>query len=119
MVRTLLWIGTAIYITDLFPLTREWSRRIANILWMSLTSSVISIGESSYSVVNIIIILICLFFGLVAVAGAVTNLLRSRVLRITSISLCCYCFQLQSDFYRYICSAANLGLGHQFFGNSS
>jgi small-conductance mechanosensitive channel len=52
---------------------------------MSLTSPVISIGESSYSVINIII-LICLFFGLVAVAGAVTNLLRSRVLRITTIS---------------------------------
>ncbi|WP_026733738.1 mechanosensitive ion channel family protein [Fischerella sp. PCC 9605] len=84
-VRALLWIGTAIYITDLFPLTREWSRQIANILRMSLTSPVISIGESSYSVINIII-LICLFFGLVAVAGAVTNLLRSRVLRITTIS---------------------------------
>ncbi|WP_242054947.1 hypothetical protein [Nostoc flagelliforme] len=48
VVRSLLWIAIAIYITDLFPLTREWSRRIANILWMSLTSPVISIGESSY-----------------------------------------------------------------------
>lgn len=85
LVRAGLWLGTVIYITDLFPLTREWSQRIANILWMSLTSPVISLGEKSYSVINIII-LIALFFGLVAVAGAVTNLLRSRLLRITSVS---------------------------------
>jgi potassium-dependent mechanosensitive channel len=85
LVRTFLWLGTAIYITDLFPLTREWSQRAVSILWMSLTSPVISIGESSYSVINIII-LIGLFVGVLAIAGAVTNLVRSRVLRITNIS---------------------------------
>ncbi|MUG92445.1 mechanosensitive ion channel [Scytonema sp. UIC 10036] len=85
LVRIGLWLGTIIYITDLFPLTRYWSQRIASILQMSLTSPAISLGENSYSVINIII-LISLFFGLVAVAGAVTNLLRSRILRITSAS---------------------------------
>jgi len=85
LVRVGLWLGTIIYVTDLFPLTREWSRRIANIIWMSLISPVISLGEKSYSVTNIII-LIGLFIGLIAVAGAVTNLLRSRVLRITNVS---------------------------------
>ncbi|ODH00950.1 mechanosensitive ion channel protein MscS [Nostoc sp. KVJ20] len=85
MVRSLLWIGIAIYITDLFPLTREWSRSIANILWMSLTSPVITIGESSYSVINIIIF-ISLLFGVLAIAGTLTNLLRSRVLRMTNVS---------------------------------
>ncbi len=85
VVRSLLWIGIAIYITDLFPLTREWSRNVANILWMSLTSPVITIGESSYSVINIIIF-ISLFFGVLAIAGSLTNLLRSRVLRMTNVS---------------------------------
>jgi small-conductance mechanosensitive channel len=85
VVRSLLWIAIAIYITDLFPLTREWSRRSANILWMSLTSPVISIGESSYSVINIIIF-ISLFFGVLATAGTLTNLLRSRVLNMTNVS---------------------------------
>ncbi|MBG1258877.1 mechanosensitive ion channel family protein [Nostoc commune] len=85
VVRSLLSIAIAIYITDLFPLTREWSRRIANILWMSLTSPVISIGESSYSVINIIIF-ISLFFGVLATAGTLTNLLRSRVLNMTNVS---------------------------------
>ncbi len=85
VVRSLLWIGIVIYITDLFPFTREWSRRIANILWMSLTSPVITIGESSYSVINIIIF-ISLFFGVLAIAGTLTNLLRSRVLRLTNVS---------------------------------
>jgi len=85
LLRSLLWIGVAIYITDLFPLTREWSRRIANLLWMSLISPVITIGESSYSVINIIIF-ISLFFGVLAIAGTLTNLLRSRILRITNVS---------------------------------
>lgn len=85
LVRVGLWFGTIIYITDLFPLTREGSRSLANIIWMSLTSPVISLGQKSYSVINIII-LIGLFLGLIAVAGAVTNLLRLRVLRITNVS---------------------------------
>ncbi|MBD2346045.1 mechanosensitive ion channel family protein [Anabaena subtropica] len=85
IVRSLLWIGIAIYITDLFPLTREWSRNFATILWMSLTSPVITIGESSYSVINIIIF-ISLFFGILAIAGTLTNLLRSRVLRLTNVN---------------------------------
>jgi potassium-dependent mechanosensitive channel len=85
VVRAGLWLGTLIYITDLFPLTREWSQRITNLLLMSITSPVISLGNSSYSVINILI-LICLFFGLLAITGAVTNLLRSRVLSITNVS---------------------------------
>jgi hypothetical protein len=114
LVRVGLWLGTIIYVTDLFPLTREWSRRIANIIWMSLISPVISLGEKSYSVTNIII-LIGFFIGLIAVAGAVTNLLRSRVLRITNVSrgcsrFDCSCYQLQSNFYRYCCYPANLGI---------
>ncbi|MEC4817654.1 MAG: mechanosensitive ion channel [Scytonema sp. PMC 1069.18] len=84
-VRAGLWLVTILYITDLFPLTREWSQRFANLLRMSLTEPVISLGDNSYSVINIII-LIALFFGLLAVAGAVTNLMRSRILRITSVS---------------------------------
>jgi small-conductance mechanosensitive channel len=52
---------------------------------MSLTSPVITIGESSYSVISIII-LISLFFGVLAIAGTLTNLLRSRVLRMTNVS---------------------------------
>jgi potassium-dependent mechanosensitive channel len=85
LVRTGLWFGTIIYVTDLFPLTREGSRSLANIIWTSLTSPVISLGEKSYSVINLIT-LVGLFLGLIAVAGAVTNLLRSRVLRITNVS---------------------------------
>lgn len=85
LVRTGLWAGIILYITDLFPLTRSVSHGIINIFLMSLTSPVISLGNKSYSVINILI-LISLFFGLLAVSGAVTNLLRLRVLRITNVS---------------------------------
>ncbi|WP_272819090.1 hypothetical protein [Scytonema hofmannii] len=82
LVRVGLWLGTIIYITDLFPLTRYWSQRIASILRMSLTSPAISLGEKSYSVINIII-LISLFFGLVAIAG---NFWRSSALSGASVA---------------------------------
>lgn len=85
LVRIALWLGTAIYVTNLFPLTREWSHLFSNLLRVSLTSPVVSLGESTYSVVDLLI-LAGLFFVLLAVAGIVTNLLRSRVLRLTSVS---------------------------------
>lgn len=56
-VRTGLWVGVILYTTDLFPLTRDWSHRVTNIISMSLTSPVISLGAKSYSVINILILI--------------------------------------------------------------
>ena len=81
LTRTALWVGVALYITNLFPLTRKWSFDIAGIMRDSLTSPIFK----GISVTNILV-LIGLFLGLIILSGAVTNVLRSRILRVLRIS---------------------------------
>ncbi len=81
LVRTALWVGVALYISNLFPLTRKWSFDIAGIIRNSLTSQIFK----QFSVTDILV-LIGLFLGLIVLSGAVTNVLRSRILRVLPIS---------------------------------
>jgi small-conductance mechanosensitive channel len=83
--RILLWVGVCLYITNLFPLTRQWSYNIAISIVTSLTSPIFSLGQKAYSLTDIFI-LIVLLLGLLIFAGATTNLLRSRILHRTRIS---------------------------------
>lgn len=85
LARIGLCLATAIYISDLFPLTRIWSRRIVDVLKGSLASPILTLGNQSYSIVQLVI-LIGLFCGLVSFARAGKTLLRSRVLRLTGMS---------------------------------
>ncbi|MBV6624946.1 MAG: mechanosensitive ion channel [Rivularia sp. (in: Bacteria)] len=81
LTRTALWIGISLYITNLFPLTRQWSYDIARNIWVSLTSDIFK----GFAVTDILV-LIGLFLGLMVLSGAVTNILRSRILRLLRIS---------------------------------
>ncbi|MGB3656213.1 MAG: mechanosensitive ion channel domain-containing protein [Rivularia sp. (in: cyanobacteria)] len=81
LVRTALWVGVALYITNLFPVTRQWSFDIAARIQFSLTSDIFK----DFAVTDILV-LIGLFLGLMILSGAVTNVLRSRILRVLRIS---------------------------------
>ena len=81
LTRTALWVAVALYITNLFPLTRKWSFDIAGIIRDSLTSPIFK----DYSITGILVF-IGLLLGLIVVAGAVTNILRSRILRLLRIN---------------------------------
>ncbi|MGK7877094.1 MAG: mechanosensitive ion channel family protein [Xenococcaceae cyanobacterium] len=85
LARATLWVAVALYATNLFPITRQWSYNIANSLIASFTSPILSFGQNSYSVIDFLI-LIGLLLGLVVFAGTVTNFLRFRVLRLTAIN---------------------------------
>ncbi|MGJ5676214.1 MAG: mechanosensitive ion channel family protein [Nostochopsis sp.] len=85
LARIGLWVGVVLYITNLFPLTRNLSYNIAIRIFTSLTSPIFSLGQKSYSLTNILILII-LLLGLMIFAGAATNLLRSRILSRTRIS---------------------------------
>ncbi|MEH2417241.1 mechanosensitive ion channel family protein [Nostoc sp.] len=80
-----LWISAILYITNLFPFTRQWSYQISNILITSFTSPILTLGKNPYSLSELII-LIGLLFGLVIFAGTLTNFLRSRILYFTGIN---------------------------------
>jgi small-conductance mechanosensitive channel len=84
-IRFGLWVSAVLYITNLFPFTRQWSYQISNILITSFTSPILTLGKNPYSITELII-LIGLLFGLVIFAGTVTNFLRSRILYFTGIN---------------------------------
>lgn len=84
-IRFGLWVSAVLYITNLFPFTRQWSYQISNILITSFTSPILTLGKNPYSISELII-LIGLLFGLVIFAGTVTNFLRSRILYLTGIN---------------------------------
>ncbi|WP_026734513.1 mechanosensitive ion channel family protein [Fischerella sp. PCC 9605] len=79
LARIALWVGVALYITNLFPVTRQWSYNIASSIIASLTSPIFSLGQKAYSLTDILI-LVVLLFGLIIFTGTTTNLLRSRIL---------------------------------------
>ncbi len=84
-IRLALFICTALYVTNLFPQTRELSSQITSTIVSSLVSKLIPLGNSSYSVLDLFI-LVGLFTGVLFLAGTVKKVLRSRVLRLTGLS---------------------------------
>jgi small-conductance mechanosensitive channel len=84
-IRLALFIFAFLYITNLFPQTRELSTKITQTIIGSLVSKIIPLGNESYSVLDLFI-LFGLFAGVVVSAGTVKKLLRSRVLRLTGLS---------------------------------
>ena len=85
LVRISLWLVVAIYITNIFPLTRSWSYKIRDRLLESFTISLISIGDKSYSLLDFLI-LAALEIVLFIVANTLANFLLARVLILTQIN---------------------------------
>ncbi|NER19400.1 MAG: mechanosensitive ion channel [Symploca sp. SIO1C2] len=83
------WLLCTIYITDLFPQTRELSHNITNTiintLIGSLTGELIPLGDKSYSIIGILIFL-GLFAGLIFLARTAKKLFRSRLLNLTGLN---------------------------------
>jgi small-conductance mechanosensitive channel len=84
-IRAAVFLFTTLYITDLFPQTRELSRKITDTIVGSLVSELIPLGNSSYSVLDLFI-LIGLFTGVLILARTAKKVLRSRVLRLTGLN---------------------------------
>lgn len=80
--RVGVWLIAALYISNQFPWTRQWSYRLAEILISSFVSPIVILGENRYSIVHLLI-LAGLFFALEIVTKTITNLLKTRVLRVT------------------------------------
>ena len=79
-----LWVSVTLYITNLLHISRIWSYRLSNQLIQSLTSPILTLGKTQYSVVYLLV-LIAMLLGLMILAGAATNLLRTRILQFTGI----------------------------------
>ncbi len=80
------WLATVAYVADLFPLTRRVSFQVLRSLRTGLFDRSLLLGSRSYSLLDLLLVVLTML-GVVVAASAVTNLLRSRVLRATGISL--------------------------------
>ncbi|MCP9819803.1 mechanosensitive ion channel [Synechococcus sp. Cruz-9H2] len=78
------WISVAGTVADLFPLSRMALQRLRDALSDSLASPFLPLGERSYSVLDVIV-LITLFLALARGLGVLQRLLRTRVLQYTGI----------------------------------
>lgn len=85
LARLLVWLGAALYVTNLFPFTRRLTYAATTGLANGLFARSLSLGERNYSVLDLLI-LFGVLLGLVIAASAVTNLLRSRILQATGIN---------------------------------
>ncbi len=80
------WLATVAYVADLFPFTRRLSFQVLRSLRTGLFERSLLLGSRSYSLLDLLLVVLTLL-GVVVAASAVTNLLRSRVLRATGISV--------------------------------
>lgn len=83
--RVALWIVTALYVTNLFPVTRIWSYTLTSSLVSTFTSKALSVGRNNYSVTDLLI-LASLILGWVVLSGAISNFFKLRILQVTRIS---------------------------------
>ena len=80
-----IWIGTLLYITNLYPFTQIWSQRGLEALRLTLTQRFLSLGNTAYSLTDLLVLGI-IFWGLIIGSSATTNLLKVRILSLTRIS---------------------------------
>jgi small-conductance mechanosensitive channel len=82
LLRAAIWLGAGLYIFNRFPWTRQWSYQFIDILLNSFVAPLFTLGDRKYSIIDLLI-LAGLVFGLEIVTKTVTNLVKSRVLRVT------------------------------------
>ncbi len=84
--KSLVWFVGIIYITGLYPQTRQLSYDLVRLLFNSLVSDIFTLGQQRYSVLDLML-LMALFVVLVYVAQTIAVVLRSQVLSITGLSI--------------------------------
>jgi small-conductance mechanosensitive channel len=80
--RVGVWLIAVLHISNLFPWTRQWSYRLTEILIGSFVTPIIALGNNRYSLIHLLA-LAALFFTLDVATRTLTNLVNSRVLRVT------------------------------------
>ena len=85
LARIILWLATVYWLTGLFPQSQPWRNKVINLLGGSFKTSLFTLGDRSYSLVDLLI-LGGLFWGLFIATQTFTTLLRTRVLNQTRMS---------------------------------
>lgn len=83
--RISVWVAAILYIADLFPDSRAISQQIRDVLISSFNAPILTIGKSSYSIINLSI-LGALLFGLILLVRAFIDIFKDRVLSIAGLN---------------------------------
>ncbi|MGB7428123.1 MAG: mechanosensitive ion channel domain-containing protein [Microcoleaceae cyanobacterium] len=85
LARSIVWLLTILYITEQFPRTRHLKSQVTEALSSTFTTDIITFADESYSIPDLLI-LAGLIWGLLILAKTVSDLLQSRILRVTGMS---------------------------------
>jgi small-conductance mechanosensitive channel len=80
-----IWFIALIYISRIFPQTRQLSYDFIEILANSLVTNIFSLGDNQYSFLDIVVLIVMLI-ALFVLSKAISQVLRSRVLSLTGLS---------------------------------
>jgi small-conductance mechanosensitive channel len=83
--RLVLWVFVIFYIANLFPWTRQWSYRILQTLNATFAAPILTLGQTSYSLIDLLVLAIFLIV-LVVFASRASEFLRHRILAIPGIN---------------------------------
>lgn len=83
--RLVLWVVAIFYMANLFPWTRQWSYRILQTLNATFAAPILTLGQTSYSLIDLLVLAI-LLIGLVIFASRTSEFLRYRILAIPGIN---------------------------------
>ncbi|MEM9265562.1 MAG: mechanosensitive ion channel domain-containing protein [Cyanobacteria bacterium P01_F01_bin.13] len=86
LLRVALWLWALLFVVKQFRVTRAWANRLQDRLVFTFFSQSLPLGETSLSIADILALLGWLG-GLILVAKVVTNVLRSRLLQASGLSL--------------------------------
>ncbi len=83
--RISVWLASILYIADLFAESRAISQQVRDVLTNSFTSPVLTLGRSSYSIINLSV-LGALIFGLILLVRAIIGIFKERVLSLAGLN---------------------------------
>ncbi len=84
--RVSVWLSALLFVVKRFRVTRAWANRLQDLLVSTFVGQALPLGETSLSIADVLALLGWLG-GLVLVAKISTNVLRSRLLQTSGLSL--------------------------------
>lgn len=85
IIRIILWVATALFISQQFPATYAISKYLTNALINMFTQPIIKLGNGRYSIPGLIT-LVLLIWGMSLTVQTLTNIVKLRILTITKMS---------------------------------
>ncbi|MEO1144953.1 MAG: mechanosensitive ion channel domain-containing protein [Cyanobacteria bacterium J06638_22] len=83
--RIILWLGAVFVITQFFPVARVWRNRFLRAVMNSFTAEVIPLGNTRYSLEDIIV-LVLMILGVVIASKIIADLFKARILSLARLN---------------------------------